>query len=125
MNIIYLIIIIIIIVLLKVLNEYLEKNEIYKYKLIKSPMTKTELIFYKELRKITQKYNLEIIPQIQMQKVFKTYNKNDIVKVNIKLIKKYKVKLIKKFNIVLPETVRKQITVSGIIFYLFSTLNFF
>ena len=38
------------------------------------------------------------------------------VKVNIKLIKKYKVKLIKKFNIDFPENVIVVITFSGIYF---------
>ena len=44
------------------------------------------------------------------------------VKVNIKLIKKFKIKLIKKFNVVFPENVIKQLHFLEIIFcyFLFS-----
>lgn len=48
------------------------------------------------------------------------------VKVNIKLIKKYKIKLIKKFNVVFPENVNKSFTFSGIIFiFYFQFLLFY
>ena len=46
------------------------------------------------------------------------------VKVNIKLIKKYKVKLIKKFNVVFPENVIDVITFSGICFLFISCFQF-
>lgn len=48
----------------------------------------------------------------------------DFVKVNIKLIKKYKVKLIKKFNVVFPENVIDVITFSGICFLFISCFQF-
>ena len=44
--------------------------------------------------------------------------KSNIVKVNIKLIKKYKIKLIEKFNVILPENGINILPFSGIIIFI-------
>ena len=69
-------------IILKMLNKNKITESINNYLILTSPMTKTELIFCKELKKITNKYNLLIIPQIQLQKIFKVYNKKDISSFN-------------------------------------------
>lgn len=69
-------------IILKMLNKNKINESINNYLVLTSPMTKTELIFCKELKKITDKYNLLIIPQIQLQKIFKVYNKKDISSFN-------------------------------------------
>ena len=43
------------------------------------------------------------------------------VKVNIKLIKKYKIELIKKFNIVFPENAKVKLHFLELFYFLFST----
>ena len=69
-------------IILKMLNKNKITESINNYLILTSPMTKTELIFCKELKKITNKYNLLIIPQIQLQKIFKVNNKKDISSFN-------------------------------------------
>lgn len=71
------------IILLFVLGIILEKFKKEKYSTnnyiaLKKPLTETEIKFCNELRKITDKYNFIIIPQLQLQRIFKTFNKNDI-----------------------------------------------
>lgn len=69
-------------IILKMLNKNKINESTNNYLMLTSPMTKTELIFCKELKNITDKYNLLIIPQIQLQKIFKVYNKKDISSFN-------------------------------------------
>lgn len=69
-------------IILKMLNKNKINESTNNYLMLTNPMTKTELIFCKELKKITDKYNLLIIPQIQLQKIFKVYNKKDISSFN-------------------------------------------
>lgn len=69
-------------IILKILNKNKINESTNNYLMLTSPMTKTELIFCKELKSITDKYNLLIIPQIQLQKIFKVYNKKDISSFN-------------------------------------------
>ena len=69
-------------IILKILNKNKINESTNNYLMLTSPMTKTELIFSKELKNITDKYNLLIIPQIQLQKIFKVYNKKDISSFN-------------------------------------------
>lgn len=79
------IILIILVLLIELLNkkENNTNNEnLYNYMMLKGPMTETEKKFCKTLKNITDKYNLIIIPQIQLQKIFKTYNKKDITAFN-------------------------------------------
>ena len=73
----YLIIIIVIILIIdKIMNinnnKEIKINEIDKYEYIvkKSPMTYTEKQFYKQLKNVTDKYNLIIMPQVQTQAIF-------------------------------------------------------
>lgn len=86
MNVIYILTIIFFILglVLKILNEKKEikNNNSNNYLMLSNPMTNTELKFCNELRKITDKYNLIIIPQIQLQKIFKIYNKKDVAAFN-------------------------------------------
>lgn len=69
-------------IILKILNKNKINESTNNYLMLTSPMTKTELQFCKKLKKITDKYNLIIIPQIQLQKIFKVYNKKDISSFN-------------------------------------------
>lgn len=77
----------VILIILSILIEILNKKDIKEnntnnttkdYLILKNPMTETELKFCLNLKEITDKYNLIIIPQIQLQKIFKTYDKNNI-----------------------------------------------
>lgn len=49
-------------------------------------MTQTEINFIKQLENITNKYQLKIIPQIQLQKIFKTNNIAEFNKIKSKSI---------------------------------------
>lgn len=69
-------------IMLKILNKNKINENINNYLMLTNPMTKTELIFCKKLKSITDRYNLIIIPQIQLQKIFKVYNKKDISSFN-------------------------------------------
>ena len=77
----------VILIILSILIEILNKKDIKEnntnnttkdYLILKNPMTETELKFCLNLKEITDKYNLIIIPQLQLQKIFKTYDKNNI-----------------------------------------------
>lgn len=59
-----------------------EKENYSNYLMLTNPMTETELKFCKILKTITDKYNLIIIPQIQLQKIFKVYSKKDVAAFN-------------------------------------------
>lgn len=48
----------------------LNNNLSYDYIVKKNPMTETELKFYRQLKTITDKYNLIIMPQVQTQAIF-------------------------------------------------------
>lgn len=39
-------------------------------------MTQTELIFYKELKKVTDKLKLEIFPQVNLERIINVYDNN-------------------------------------------------
>lgn len=86
MNVIYILSILFFILglILKFLNNKNKTNN--NYKIIKSPMTETEIKFYNKLLTVTNKYNLIIIPQIQLQKIFKTKNISDFNKIKSKSI---------------------------------------
>lgn len=47
-----------------------------------NPMTETEKIFLSYLKPFTDKYNLIIIPQVQLQSIFKVSNNKDISNFN-------------------------------------------
>lgn len=68
--------------------EYFNKNKTKpsELKIINSPMTQTEINFINQLEKITNKYQLKIIPQIQLQKIFKTNNITEFNKIKSKSI---------------------------------------
>lgn len=80
MHIIYIISILFFVIglILKLLNSNKnidnENKDKYNYIVMKSIMTSTEIKFCKQLKLITDKYNLIIIPQVQLQKVFKAYS---------------------------------------------------
>lgn len=54
----------------------------YEYILKNNPMTENEKYFFKSLKLITSKYNLFILPQVQLQSIFKVYNNKDISSFN-------------------------------------------
>ena len=54
-------------------NVYLVKN---------NPMTETEKKFVSYLKPLTDKYNLIILPQVQLQSIFKQINNKDITAFN-------------------------------------------
>ena len=58
------------------------ENDIKNYLILKNPMTDTEKKFVSYLKPFTDKYNLIILPQVQLQSVFKVYNKKDISSFN-------------------------------------------
>lgn len=69
-------------ILIIVLISIYERKEIIRttenYTIINSPMTKTELNFYKVIEKVVKENNFIIIPQVQLQKIFKIKNKRNI-----------------------------------------------
>ena len=74
--------------ILGLLVKYLNKDKIKSndLKVINSPMTQTEINFINQLETITNKYRLKIIPQIQLQKIFKTNNIAEFNKIKSKSI---------------------------------------
>lgn len=58
------------------------ENDIKNYLILKNPMTDTEKKFVSYLKPFTDKYNLIILPQVQLQSIFKVYNKKDISSFN-------------------------------------------
>lgn len=83
MYIIYILTIIFFIVgfIIKKINNNNE-NDIKNYTILKNPMTDTEKKFVGYLKPFTDKYNLIILPQVQLQSIFKVYNKKDIAAFN-------------------------------------------
>ncbi len=69
-----------IIVLITIFEKKRKKSDIFVEKKI-SPLTPTELKFIKQLEPIIDKYDLKIIPQINLQSIFKT-KKNDYASFN-------------------------------------------
>lgn len=64
----------------KVLNNNTNNSNVY---LVKSnPMTETEKNFLGYLKPFTDKYNLIVLPQVQLQSIFKVYNNKDISNFN-------------------------------------------
>lgn len=53
-----------------------------KYLTKSNPMTETEQKFISYLKVFTDKYNLIILPQVQLQSIFKTIDKKDIASFN-------------------------------------------
>ena len=51
------------------------ENDIKNYLILKNPMTDTEKKFVSYLKPFTDKYNLIILPQVQLQSVFKIYHR--------------------------------------------------
>lgn len=56
------------------------------YTVQKNPMTDTELKFLKILQNVTNKYNLIVIPQIQIQNIFKTNSTNAFNRIKAKSV---------------------------------------
>lgn len=83
---IYAIILFIIGYIIKLSNENTtNKNyndNVIKYLKKANPMTETEQKFVKQLKTYTDKYNLIILPQVQLQSIFKTINPKDITSFN-------------------------------------------
>ena len=67
--------------ILKLSNNINNDNYI-KYLIKNNPMTETEQKFISYLKVFTDKYNLIILPQVQLQSIFKTINKKDISSFN-------------------------------------------
>lgn len=67
--------------ILKLSNNTNNDNYI-KYLIKNNPMTETEQKFISYLKVFTDKYNLIILPQVQLQSIFKTINKKDISSFN-------------------------------------------
>lgn len=63
-------------------NNDIKNKKQSDYNINNSPMTKKELHFHKNLKLITDKYNLIIIPQLQLQRIFKIVDKNNITAFN-------------------------------------------
>lgn len=53
-----------------------------KYLVKSNPMTETEQKFISYLKVFTDKYNLIVLPQVQLQSIFKTIDKKDIANFN-------------------------------------------
>lgn len=64
-------------IIIEIMNEKEKGNKKeYLYTPLKGPLTKTEIKFVKTLEEITKKYNLIIMPQVQMQKILKANDKD-------------------------------------------------
>ena len=68
--------------ILKILNNKNNNETNKKYIVKNNPMTETEKKFISYLKPLTDKYNLIILPQVQLQSIFKTINKKDIATFN-------------------------------------------
>ena len=82
---IYTMILLIIGIIIKLLNEKPKVNTNLnnkKYITKKNPMTETEKKFINTLKEYTNKYNLIILPQVQLQSIFIPINKKDISSFN-------------------------------------------
>lgn len=67
----------------KINNNYsYNYNNFGNYLIKTSPMTETEKNFISYLKPLTDKYNLIILPQVQLQSIFKQTNKKDIATFN-------------------------------------------
>ncbi len=72
-------------IIVKLLNEkgvINENSNIKRYIIKNNPMTETEQKFLSYLKVFTDKNNLIIIPQVQLQSIFKTIEKKDISSFN-------------------------------------------
>lgn len=67
--------------ILKLLSKENNNNNI-KYLVKNNPMTETEKKFISYLKVFTDKYDLIILPQVQLQSIFKTIDKKDITNFN-------------------------------------------
>lgn len=63
------------------INSNEKKSTEYNYIVKTNPMTETEKKFCMKLKEITDKYNLIIIPQLQLQRIFNT-KKEDVTAFN-------------------------------------------
>lgn len=59
----------------KCINNGIKNNDYYIQKTL---MTSTEIRFQKILKQITDKYDLIIVPQVQLQRIFKVVNHNNM-----------------------------------------------
>lgn len=68
----------------KVANTIAETQKIVKsnYKTSNAVMTNTEFAFYKELKKIANKYSLEIFPQVDLKSIIKQKYEKDYASLN-------------------------------------------
>ena len=57
-------------------NNKIDKNDITNYTSKKYVMTKTELQFFRELKKITDEIDLLIFPQVQLEKIIQVKDNN-------------------------------------------------
>ena len=64
------------------LSNNRNKNTNIKYLIKSNPMTETEQKFITYLKVFTDKYDLIILPQVQLQSIFKTFDKKDIANFN-------------------------------------------
>lgn len=65
-------------------NNLEKNNDLSNYTTKKYVMTYTELKFYKELKKITEELNLEIFPQVNLEKIIQIKDNNNIERNKIK-----------------------------------------
>lgn len=68
-------------IILKVRNN-INNNSSITYLVKNNPMTETEKKFVSYLKPLTDKYNLIILPQVQLQSIFKQANNKDITSFN-------------------------------------------
>ena len=73
---------------LGLLIKYLNKDKIKaeELKVANSPMTQTEINFINQLESVINKYHLKVLPQIQLQRIFKTNNIAEFNKIKSKSI---------------------------------------
>lgn len=57
-------------------NNLIKKEDLSKYVTNNYVMTPTELKFYRELKKVTDKLDLSIFPQVNMERIINVYNNN-------------------------------------------------
>lgn len=83
----YIIVIILLLYILGYVVKYIKSNKTntinescYTVKI--NPMTDTEKIFLSYLKPFTDKYNFIILPQVQLQSIFKITNNKDIANFN-------------------------------------------
>ena len=57
-------------------NNLIKNEDLSKYVTNNYVMTPTELKFYRELKKVTDKLDLSIFPQVNMERIINVYNNN-------------------------------------------------